>query len=586
MDEVLTDNRNVASRIAAIMSTNKFRHNSSQLQMESNISETLEVARQSSVSAEQSWKGKVVEILKTDVFQRTAENPENILEHALSVAAQLAQQERESRLPKEIALIDTFCKRVRKQLLLGEAVDSLAFNQLDIYVPEKPVRAFGRNRLSDTASKVIAQETQTKFGADQKVSDASPKSQMIRPHQVSSSLLNIKNMQKQHIVVDPRKVGYFESNQQYHQHENRSLSVSKISTNDLLPTKFRALPLARVSTPVIQHDVLDSNLAASYEPDLNSQSDMHSVSRQSSLDQIKLDSNEESHIFTKSIHHHGHPALNIETRCANNSSYKIVPKLSEKKCILHEYLREAVRNPKLEIQTGKSLDSSISSRFSASKFQSSSKALSANISNKISDKNNQLYLQGESKTTHSVTEFGAISRWQNMQASHSIRTSQYRPILMKPESITPFSDDYAKHKHRSFTTYCNSTTLQDPKHAFVAELRLTLSPHSLEHHKSNSFSNVGKSSSCKPKSRGYSSHGTPGLAFDSLAFPPVNVVLNQNSPSSSKPQTPHLKPWSPSDFMSPSRPASVKKSAGYQPHITGIALDDGDSINDFELPLM
>lgn len=155
MDDVLGGNKNVASKIAAIMTESKFKHNASQGQIESSIQETLQAACTIATSTEPAWKGKVIEILKADMFQRTAEDPEYVLQHALSVAAELAQKERQSRLPKENILIDAFCKRVREQLQLGQAVDFLAFDQSEIYVPDKPVRSFGRNRISDTAKKTI-----------------------------------------------------------------------------------------------------------------------------------------------------------------------------------------------------------------------------------------------------------------------------------------------------------------------------------------------------------------------------------------------------------------------------------------------
>mgnify|MGYP007019743554 FL=1 len=97
------------------MSENKFKYNASEQMIGSSIADVLEAAR-ASEKVEPSWKGKVIETLKTDVFQRTSEDPEHSLQHALAVAAELAQQERDSRLPKEKILIDTFCKRVRRLL--------------------------------------------------------------------------------------------------------------------------------------------------------------------------------------------------------------------------------------------------------------------------------------------------------------------------------------------------------------------------------------------------------------------------------------------------------------------------------------
>jgi len=187
--------------------------------------------------------------LKADVFQRTAEDPENILQHALSVAADLAQQERLSRLPKEKILIDAFCKRVREQLQLGQAVDFLAFDQTEIYVPDKPVRSFGRNRISDTAKKIFAQDTQTKFGADEKVSHSfhSP-----RPQRAASTLLNPKNVPKRNGAVNSLKHPFLGSDQVHNMNWNPSLNVSKILSDEFMPAKLKekGLSLARVSTPV------------------------------------------------------------------------------------------------------------------------------------------------------------------------------------------------------------------------------------------------------------------------------------------------------------------------------------------------
>ncbi len=577
-DEVFADNQNVASKIAAIMSGNKFKHNASQSRMESSIIETLEVARQNAAVAEQSWKGKVIEILKTDVFQRTTEDPENVLEHALSVAAQLAQQERESRLPKETVLIDTFCKRVREQLLLGVAVDSLAFQQLDIYVPEKPVRSFGRNRISDTARKLVSQDTQTNFGADQKVSDVF---HIHRPHQAASSLLNLRNRHKQQESVDSRSASFPECHEQFHQHENRSLSVTKILTNNFLPTKLTGLPLARGSTPVFQHDTLESDIAgrhsASLSADSRLQPNQHMASMQPSFDQLTSDLSEDSH-FTH--HHNDQPALNCETSQASKQVGKVTSDMSTNKCILHDYLREVALNPKMKTQTRK-LNSNISATTS-SKLESRSHIPNTRMSNKIFDSKHQLHLFGKTKAIFSVTELDSISRWQNEQASHSIRTSQYKPIPIHAESIISSPSDCSKNIYQSFSS-CRQRTLQDSTHGCGADLRLTLFPHSLEPRSPISSLIVGKGSTSKPKSRGYSSHGT-GLTFDTLTFPPVNVVLNQNSPSSSKPQTPHSKPWSPIDVRSPSCPVSTKRSTGHQPHITGIALDDGSFFDNFDAP--
>ena len=567
------------------MSGNKFKQNASQLQMESSISETLEVARQQSASVEPAWKGKVIEILKTDVFQRTAEDPENILQHALSVAAELAQKERESRLPKEKILIDTFCKRVREQLLLGEAVDCLAFDQMDMYVPEKPVRSFGRNRISDTANKLIAQDTQTKFGADQKVSNTF---RSHRPQQAASTLLSLRNRHKQHVAVDSRKGSFANIKQQCSQNSNRSLSVSKILTNDFMPTQLKGLSLARVSTPVIQLDPIDADLNGSYfassSSNIKLQPDMIVSPKQLPFHRLASDLNQESHYSPRITHDDS--TLSRETRFVGKQSSKPEMELTDKKCILHDYLCQIAQNSEMKTKSKKSFDSSNTSR--ASLFTSSCDALSSNASNRISDDKQALFLNGQSKATHSVTELGSISRLQNLQASESIRTSQYRPMHMKTQPMTPILDSCLKHSLHSFAIPRQVPTLQDPKHTFATEVRLTQSMSTWSSHTLNPHSptTASKVSNSKPKSRGYSSHGTPGLAFDAFDFHPLNVVLNQNSPSSSKPQTPHSKPWSPNDSTSPSRASSVMRKIGCQPHVsvTGIALDDGDFFNDVEAP--
>ena len=58
--DVFGENKNVASKIAAIMTESKFKHNASQGQMESSIQETLQAASKNAAGSEPAWKGKVI----------------------------------------------------------------------------------------------------------------------------------------------------------------------------------------------------------------------------------------------------------------------------------------------------------------------------------------------------------------------------------------------------------------------------------------------------------------------------------------------------------------------------------------------
>ena len=577
MDEIFAENKNVASKIAAIMTEkNKFKHNASQGQIESSIQETLQAASKTAASSEPAWKGKVIEILKADVFQRTAEDPENILQHALSVAADLAQQERLSRLPKEKILIDAFCKRVREQLQLGQAVDFLAFDQTEIYVPDKPVRSFGRNRISDTAKKILAQDTQTKFGADEKVSHSfhSP-----RPQRAASTLLNPKNVPKRNGAVNLLKHPFLGSDQVHNMNWNPSLNVSKILSDEFMPAKLKekGLSLARVSTPVADgcHSLdNDSDSKTSVVPaqDMSLQQDDRDGNRQLPLETLKLDS--QNHEFRQENHIQRNPIL--------------------KSSSLFEYMCNMTQqSPKTQFETKKSLhlNRKIDLRPSFSKIESGTTVEQPMLGKVQSDtRKTELRLSGEAKITHSVTELSAISRYQVMQAKNLIQTSQYRPIHVKSHSQIPSPDDSWKLGRQSLGTYCYQVTASlDAVHLqankkIISTKSIALFPHSLPQHSPRASTIIRKGSASKPKSREYSSHGISDFALDAVSFPHLNVV---NSPSSSKPHTPHtlqVKPWSPKD---PSRPSpalnlSMMRGSEFQPHITGIALDDGILFSDIQ----
>jgi hypothetical protein len=567
VEDIFAENKNVASKIAEIMSGNKYKYNASQLQMESSISETLEAARQNAASIEPSWKDKVVDILKTDVFQRTKEDPENVLQHALSVAAELAQKERDSRIPKERILIDTFCKRVREQLLLGEAVDSLAFNQLNIYVPEKPVRSFGRHCLSDTAKKLFAQDTQTKFGADEKQSDAF---RMLRPQRVASTLLTLKNRHKQYGKGISQKGSFPASDEDLNRNRNQSLSVTKI-LNDDFPTKLKSLSLARVSTPVVQEkNSVRKEIAGlrsvSTTQDMELQQSAISVSRELSVANSLIDEQgEDSNLwFCRDDHGFSDPNLNITKRSDAERHAKVDLNIGNEKSALFDYLCNVTQTVATQCETNKLHHFRGSHHANFTKFEAKpqqflSKSVSSNMPN---TQKKELFLTGRAKVTHSVTELGNICQWQNQQAKHSMKTSQYRPIIFNSETQQVFTLTESQFLH--------GTRLQVPQ-------SMAIFPHSLTSHSPRipiaQRANDRKTTS-KPKSREYSSHGVLEHAFEETSFPALNEVLNQNSPSSSKPQTPNKMPWSPNDSRPPSRSTSMSRGTGIQPHITGIAFDD------------
>jgi hypothetical protein len=590
MDEIFGENKNVASKIAAIMTENKFKHNASQGQIESSIQETLQAACKTAASSEPAWKGKVIEILKADVFQRTAEDPENILQHALSVAADLAQKERQSRLPKEKILIDAFCKRVREQMQLGQAVDFLAFDQTEIYVPD-PVRSFGRNRISDTAKKIFAQDTQTKFGADEKVSHSF---RAPRPQRAASTLLNPKNVPKRNGAVNSLKHPILSSDQIHNINWNPSLNVSKILSDDFIPAKLKqkGLSLARVSTPVaVGYHSLDndSDSEKSEVPtqDMSLQQDDRDRSRQLPLETLKSDS--QNHEFRQECHIQRSPILEFDPKVGNRP----VKEIDRQKGSLFEYMCNMTQqSSKAQFETKKALQSNRKSdlRPSFSKIESGTtveKRMPGRV--KSDARNTELRLSGEAKITHSVTELSAISRYQVMQAKNLIQTSQYRPIHVKNSPI-PSPDDSWKLGRQSLGTYCYEVTSSlDAIHLQAnrknhSTKSMALFPHSLSLHSPRASTIIRKGSPSKPKSREYSSHGISDFALDDVSFPHLNVV---NSPSSSKPHTPHtlqVKPWSPKD---PSRPSpalnvSIMRGSEFQPHITGIALDDGILFKDIQ----
>jgi len=91
--DAFSESKNVASKIAAIMSENKFKYNASEQMIGTSIADVLEAAR-ASEKVEPSWKGKVIEILKTVVFQRTSEDPEHSLQHALAGGRACAARKR------------------------------------------------------------------------------------------------------------------------------------------------------------------------------------------------------------------------------------------------------------------------------------------------------------------------------------------------------------------------------------------------------------------------------------------------------------------------------------------------------------
>jgi len=597
-EDAFAENKNVASKIAAIMSENKFKFNASEQLMGTNISEVLEAARLSAARVEPAWKGKVIEILKADVFQRTSEDPEHNLQHALTMAADLAQQERESRLPKQQILIDTFCKRVREKLQIGEAIDSLTFDQMEIYVPDKPVRSFGRNRISDTAKKLFAQDTQTKLGADEKTTAAGD-FQMFRPQRAASTLLNLKKRPARDAIVHSQKA---DSSKSFQRH-NHSLSVTKILVDsgqaNFMQTKL-GLPLARVSTPVLKpintpckdYDGLQSFESFGETRHTNLHTDARVVfnNRLSPEIQHRLSPEiQHSHHSSRQSHNQIAPRSTHESRHDEERVAKNDAELCSRKHILFDYLSEVTQNsPDL-----RKVDSISGAPFS--KFKSSTNlgqhGFNKDLSSKISGATErELHLSGQVMTTYSVTELGHIHRSQILQARDSVRSLQYRPIVVRIQAPHERVPSPVKQNCQSFVALQHPFTLRETPN-FGTELQLTQDmtwvPSSLQPAPKSPIV-VGKGPS-KPKSRGYSSYDTQE-SFEILTLPPLNVVLNQNSPTSSKPQTPQqIKPWTPPHESRPlSRNTTSRVAARgneFQRHITGIAIDD-DSFNELKTSLL
>lgn len=570
---VFAENKNVASLIAVIMSGNKYKHNASQLQMESSISETLEAARQKdTASVEPAWKEKVVEILKKDVFQRTKEDPDNVLQHALSVAAELAQKERDSRIPKEKILIDTFCKRVREKLLLGEAVESLAFNQLDIYVPDKPVRSFGRNRISDTAKKMFSQDAKTAFGADEKKPDAF---QMLRPRGAESTLLNLKIKHKSDRTSTSQRssLPYFHANGQDHNHDlhNRSLNVTKIlPPDDFKPADLRCFPSARVSTPVVQEQNLVRKEIGSHQSSETSfmtlQHDDLTLIQNSELD---LENQKSEWSLSNHNHDQSYPETNSRLETDIEKHANVDFGLTHRKSALFDYLCEVAQNPTKQSHHTKRTDQACFSKFEANTQKSLTKSASRKIPNATKT---ELHLTGQAKMTHSVTELGSFYQWQMLQAKDSIRNSQYRPIPVNPKSPLQSADSYRKYNRQMIVTTPGQQLPELPSTKLKQSQSIEFFSHSLTSHLPRTPSAAGRGSTSQPKSRGYSSHGTMEFVFETASV--LNEVLTQNSPSSSKPQTPQKILRSPNGSRPPSRNAPTMRGVGIQPHITGIAFDD------------
>ena len=449
--DAFSESKNVASKIAAIMSENKFKYNASEQMIGSSIADVLEAAR-ASEKVEPSWKGKVIEILKTDVFQRTSEDPEHSLQHALAVAAELAQQERDSRLPKEKILIDTFCKRVREKLLVGEAVDSLAFDQLDIYVPDKPVRSFGRNRISDTAKKLFAQDTQTKFGADEKICGGS---QMQRPQRTAHALSSLKNRHVMGAAVKaPKQV--FSKSDLKHIH---SLSVTKISVDSaqahFTQTKLEKTgsPLARVPTPVFFSRHLldkDDDDAHSIGEARHTHSRNDTRQRPASSDRPSPEvifsdlheaagNHQPSNYFTRreANHHQSYDfsrhsnersaaGSSLESRHWDDGAADDIVEHGGRKYILFDYLNEVAQSSpdlkKADAASGAILSKS-KSPANIGHQQGGSKGSSSKM---CAASESDLRLSGQVKATHSVSELGVLHRSQILQVRQSVRSYRGR----------------------------------------------------------------------------------------------------------------------------------------------------------------
>ncbi len=568
------------------MSGNKYKHNASQLQMESSISETLEAARQKdTASVEPAWKEKVVEILKKDVFQRTKEDPDNVLQHALSVAAELAQKERDSRIPKEKILIDTFCKRVREKLLLGEAIESLAFNQLDIYVPDKPVRSFGRNRISDTAKKMFSQDAKTAFGADEKKPDAF---QMLRPRGAESTLLNLKIKHKSERTSTSQRssLPYFHANGQDHNHDlhNRSLNVTKILPDDFKPADLRCFPSARVSTPVVQEQILVRKEIGSHQSSgplfMTLQHDDLTAPSALLMPNSELDLENQKSNWSLSSHNHdqSYPETSSTLKTDIEKHANVDVGLTHEKSALFDYLCEVAQNPTKQSHRKNRTDQACFSKFEANTQQALTKSASRKIPNTTKT---ELHLTGQAKMTHSVTELSSFYQWQMLQATDSIRNSQYRPIPVNPKSPLQSADSYRKCNRQIIVTTPGQQLPELPSTKLKQSQSIEFFSHSLTSHLPRTPSAAGRGSTSKPKSRGYSSHGTMEFVFETASCPVLNEVLTQNSPSSSKPQTPQKILRSPNDSRPPSRNAATMRGIGIQPHITGIAFDDESQASQF-----
>ncbi len=548
--------------------------------MESSISETLEAARQKdTASVEPAWKEKVVEILKKDLFQRTKEDPDDVLQHALSVAAELAQKERDSRIPKEKILIDTFCKRVREKLLLGEAVESLAFNQLDIYVPDKPVRSFGRNRISDTARKIFSQDAKTAFGADEKKPGAV---QILRPRGAENTLLNLKIKHKSERTSTSKRSSLpnFRPNGQDHNHDlhNRSLNVTKIlPPDDFKPADLRYFPSARVSTPVVREQILIREEIGSHQssgtPFMTLQHDDLTAPAVLLVQNSEFDLENQKSNWSLCSHNQdqSHPEISRRLKIDIEKHAQVDAGLiTHEKSELFDYLCEVAQNPTKESHHNKTAQACFSN-FEASTQQTMTKSAFRKIPKTTKT---ELHLTGQAKMTHSVTELGSFYQWQMLQATDSIRNSQYRPIPVNSKSPLQSADSYRKYNRQMIATTPGQQLPELPSTKLKQSQSIEFLSHTLTSHLPRTPSAAGRGSTSIPKSRGYSSHGTMEFVFGIASCPVLNEVLTQNSPSSSKPQTPQKILRSPNDSRPPSRNAPAMRGIGKQPHITGIAFDD------------